>query len=448
MKGTVIRVRKHLTGVFMALICVMTLCGVPAFAESSAVTQARDGVVRILGISPDGTISQGSGFAVGVAGEKIETFVTNNHVVDGFAAIYVVLDYVGEGGTYLEATVMKKWESPDLAIISLKTPINTWKPLPLMPADNVRTTQDVYALGFPAAADVIQDDQRFPSTSEDVTITKGIISKLHVVNDGADCFQTDATINGGNSGGPLITEDGYVIGVNAFGVTTSGVTQGINGAVHIRYIMEALDDMKIPYDRIETAGSTSESDTTAQPGAPGKAPAAPADSAQQGDSSLLLFVIGGAVVIVAAALLLLRKKRVPNASHAQPQAADPIPDAIPMRQSDEFVQPGASPSSGEFKIIGQSGLFAQDCFPVRNVILIGRDPAKCNVVFPKTASGVSAVHCELRREADALMLIDRGSTYGTYLADKTKLEPGRPYPLGVGDGFYLGAAENSFCVAR
>ena len=60
--------------------------------------------------------------------------------------------------------------------------------------------------------------------------------------------------------------------------------------------------------------------------------------------------------------------------------------------------------------------------------------------------GVSAVHCELRNNAGALMLVDLGSTYGTFLQNGEKLQPSSPHLVSPGEEFYLGTKDNRFKV--
>ena len=88
MKKTMIRV--------FALILALVLFTVPAMAATSAVVEARSGVVRIIAIFED-YISTGSGFGVGEVGLKTDTFVTNRHVITDEEGnrplkIYILLD--------------------------------------------------------------------------------------------------------------------------------------------------------------------------------------------------------------------------------------------------------------------------------------------------------------------------------------------------------------------
>ena len=421
--------------------------GIPVevMAEDTPVTLAREGVVRIIGEDTQGKLyHSGSGFAVGIPGEKVDTFVTNNHVIAPFEKVYVVLDYVGEGGTWIEASVLKTWDSqsPDLAILSIQTPVDAWTPLPLMSAANVEATQEVYALGFPGVADIISDNaqQLVPSTSQDVTITKGIVSKTQITYKNTDAIQTDAEINGGNSGGPLITEDGYVVRINTVGIQNqTGALFGVNGSLYIDYAMAALDELGIAYTT--ASPPTASSQQSFQPSSEAVSSvlssqseeASVSESNSAGPRFIAFLAVGGVlilVVLVAAALLVVifsRRNRGGSSSSKD------------TRRVSKTIVVGPA-----LRLKAVSGNLAGGIFPIDEVVVIGRDPARCNVLFPDETAGVSAVHCEIRQEGSGYLLTDLGSTYGTFFSNGSRLSPHVPYPIKQGDQFYLGDSQNRF----
>jgi len=429
---------KRIAALLLAVWMLAAIFPVTAFAEETAVTEARTGVVRIIGRDAQGRLyHSGSGFAVGDPGEKVSVFVTNNHVISPFAKVYVVLDYVGEGGTWLEATVLKTWQVPDLAILSIQTPIDAWTPLPLLPSSNVKVTQDVFALGFPGVSDMLSDNaqQRVPSTYEDVTITKGIVSKEHIVWGEMDAIQTDAEINGGNSGGPLVTADGYVVGINTVGVHSGsgGPGYGINGALFIDYAIAALDELKLPYQLAPTAAAAEgeNEDASAPEDSSQNQPAGPVQQDQGGEEkkesgSSLPTIAGIAAAAVAAVVILAVRQK--SASASAPQQREVSRTVA--------VQKGS--------LVGVSGPFAGKSFPLGDRIAIGRDPGQCGIIFPDKTPGVSALHCEICQEGSGFTVTDLGSSYGTFFAGGAKLSPNVPYPLRPGDSFYLGEEGNSF----
>jgi len=81
-------------------------------------------------------------------------------------------------------------------------------------------------------------------------------------------------------------------------------------------------------------------------------------------------------------------------------------------------------------------------------LILGRDAGICNVVFAADAPGISRIHCEVNFDAaqNSFILLDRGSSYGTFLASKLKLTNGQPYILASGESFYLASEANMFEV--
>ena len=79
-------------------------------------------------------------------------------------------------------------------------------------------------------------------------------------------------------------------------------------------------------------------------------------------------------------------------------------------------------------------------------IVVGRDPATCQVVFPAKTPGISGKHCTVQELAQGVVVTDLGSTYGTFLENGTKLEPNKPYTVLGGEAFFLASKDNGFRV--
>jgi putative serine protease PepD len=159
--------------------------------------------------------AQGSGFVYDDEGHVI----TNQHVVDGATTAKVTFS---DGKSY-DATVVGSDPSTDLAVLEVDAPASVLEPLALADSDDVRVGEGVVAIGSPFGLEQ--------------TVTAGIVSALHrqitAPNDFAidDAIQTDAAINHGNSGGPLLDLDGNVIGVNSQIESQSGGNDGVGFAV-------------------------------------------------------------------------------------------------------------------------------------------------------------------------------------------------------------------------
>ena len=141
---------------------------------------------------------QGSGFVFDNNGH----IVTNNHVVEGAQQLAVGL----ADGTRLNATLVGRDPSSDLAVVKVNPNEANLNPIPLGDSEAVQVGQFVVALGSPFG---LQN-----------TMTTGIVSAVDRTFPGnsqfqiPDIIQTDAAVNPGNSGGPLVDIFGNVIGVN------------------------------------------------------------------------------------------------------------------------------------------------------------------------------------------------------------------------------------------
>jgi S1-C subfamily serine protease len=172
------------------------------------------GVVQINSTSGSGVAlptsrALGSGFVVDKAGH----IVTNFHVIDGADAIRVGFS----NRDSVEAELVGTDQSTDLAVLRVDASATALTPLPLGDSDRVRVGDRVVAIGNPFGLDR--------------TATAGIVSALQRLITAPNQFtidhviQTDAPINQGNSGGPLIDDRGQVIGVNTQ-IETGGVSTG------------------------------------------------------------------------------------------------------------------------------------------------------------------------------------------------------------------------------
>ncbi len=155
--------------------------------------------------------SLGSGFIVDKAG----IIITNNHVIQDADEITVIL----QDNTSLKAEVVGRDPKTDLAVLQVK-PIKDLPAVSLGDSDKIRVGDWVVAIGNPFGLGG--------------TVTAGIVSaRGRNINSGPydDFIQTDASINRGNSGGPLFNLDGEVIGINTAIFSPSGGSIGIGFSI-------------------------------------------------------------------------------------------------------------------------------------------------------------------------------------------------------------------------
>jgi putative serine protease PepD len=171
--------------------------------------------------------AQGSGWVYDEQGH----IVTNDHVVDGAASVSVKL---WNGKTY-EARVVGTDPSTDLALIEIDAPASELFPLSLADSDAVAVGDGVVAIGSPFGLEN--------------TVTSGIVSALHRQMRSPngftidDSIQTDAAINHGNSGGPLLNSQGRVIGVNSQIESDSGGNDGVGFAIPSKTVRSVVSQL-------------------------------------------------------------------------------------------------------------------------------------------------------------------------------------------------------------
>lgn len=173
---------------------------------------------------PQRAMSLGSGFVIDGSGY----IVTNNHVIKDAEEITVVL----QDDTVLKAEIKGVDEKTDLALLKV-TPIKPLVAIEWGDSDSARVGEWVVAIGNPFGLGG--------------SVTTGIISaKTRDINAGPyDSFiQTDASINKGNSGGPLFDERGRVIGINTVIFSPSGGSVGIGFAVPSNIARQVVADLK------------------------------------------------------------------------------------------------------------------------------------------------------------------------------------------------------------
>ena len=403
-------------------------------AGGENIEEACQGVVRVFSVFGEDAAS-GSGIVVGKTGEESDIIVTNWHVVaeDTYSGkviladeVYILLDneaYTTEGLDEEHAIKCKVLYTttgfPDFAILQAEKKIPGRKALPLMSASNAKRSERVYALGYPGNADMINDGY-ISATVQEITATDGTISRMLQADAFGDTYviQHTAHINHGNSGGPLVTEDGAVIGINTYGYGDNASEYFLS--VYIDYAMNALDELEISYDKVKPSDATITSENVVESG------------------RNIWLIIGIIAAVAAAALIIffvLRGKKGRSGNGAgMASAANRISAA---------QQAAKQPvSSTGWYLQGIGGTHEGQTFSVNDRLVFGRDPAVCGVVFPKE-SAASRVHCEIRIIQGKPVLQDNGSTNGTF-GGNMRLEPRRTYPLPNGAIFSVAGNTNRY----
>ena len=168
----------------IALLIFTLACTSPGTSPADILANAQPSIVRILTDTGSGT-----GFIISNNG----LVITNRHVVEGNRYVVVRLST----GEQYEGMVTQLHAVLDMAYVEIQSE-QSFPSLEMGDSSQVSVGQTVIAVGYPLADDL----------GLDPTISKGIISAMR-----DDYLQTDASLNPGNSGGPLLTEDGKVVGL-------------------------------------------------------------------------------------------------------------------------------------------------------------------------------------------------------------------------------------------
>ncbi len=250
---------RFISFVLAALLACLIPCGVWAADVNEAVKNDANGVlqIRLVYSDADGNPQfywSGTGFLV-----NDDTVVTANHVVEmsakqkaDFAAELQITEKEFTSRLSIQAvvlrdvtvgaTIINKSAEMDFAILKLEQEIKNRTYLTFRSSSELQQTEGVSALGFPALSSKGQDSNTY--SSEDVTISSGHISKLPT-HSTVDFIQTDATLNHGNSGGPLVDSDGYVVGV-CVEVYSDGLAE-YNYAVASDNVTDVLNSLGVDY---------------------------------------------------------------------------------------------------------------------------------------------------------------------------------------------------------
>ena len=395
------RVQNRIAAALLAALLAGVLA-VPALAAFD--NNTLDGIVMITTGAPDkdGHMNywRGTGFFVGDAGKDPQYIVTNCHVVEEFilagkalggGELHVRFDKDDEAEAYLVDYDAEK----DVAILRLAEATGKRVSLQMRVPQEDSRGSEAYAVGYPAAADLTVTAVNSFS-QKDATITTGSISRfLTESGTGRKLIQTDASLGGGNSGGPLIDGTGAVIGINTAG---SKLDSNLFYAVSVGEVLPLLDKNSIPYTL--------------------------APETKSGGSTMLYVGIGAAAVAVIAvlAVVLSKKKKAPAAPKDQEPKGTPVLRSMAPQHGGMVVQLHGQP------------------------VQIGRDGAVCRLVYQDGTPGVSGRHCQVSFEQGQFVLTDLNSTYGTFLSNGQRVAPNSPVTLPPKSSFYLGEADNTVYV--
>lgn len=441
------------------LLAVMTLTGVNVNTiecKASGGSDARDGVVFVaeyvyggvfcyynnstgkyvkINEYGDGIAYSGSGFFVGTKGENPNYIVTNYHVVEHyvesgegssegfldcgttyngyeeylyFSSMEIRIYYDDDDYDVAYVDDYGSTDKVDLALLHIRNATDKRTPLAIeVPTDDM-VGDTVYAVGYPGNAENV-----FTSASaygkSDATVTQGIISKIASSASGVVRIQMDATIQRGNSGGPLVNDMGSVLGVNTNHIADSSSLEKSYYAISAEHVISMLDKNNVTYTLASDSGISAAVIVL-----------------------IVLAIVVIAIIVVVLIIVLKKKGKKKSANANQAQQAPVQQMQAPVQQKKAFIRSMSVQHNGKTVAVGATP------------VMIGRDPSSCAIAYREGTAGVSGRHCTVSFDAATgdFIITDLRSTYGTFLMDGQRLEPNAPYRLAAGKAFYVGDKAN------
>ena len=215
----------------------LSTCG----AQDLAVIQKGKAAVALIEAGPN---KVASAFCI----DPLGIFVTNHHVVEDLgigASVKLIMQSSESEEWVLTAEVVSLNKTNDLAILKAYSIPNDKKltALELARTPNLYETMDLVAFGFPFGKQLTVKKGSNPSISVNV----GKLTAIRKENGLVELIQLDASLNPGNSGGPVVDQTGKVVGIVSFGMLASGV----NFAIPVEKLWPML---KTPYYTIDASG--------------------------------------------------------------------------------------------------------------------------------------------------------------------------------------------------
>ena len=444
------------------VLCLLGACAAPeepppapppAPPPEDACTKVARSVALVVCFGPGGPEGTGTGFTVG----SRRALVTNHHVVHYAKSLTEIvpcerIEVLVSADRTIAATIREAHEKLDLAVLELAD--DGPEPLPLFRGDGARLVgKPLRVVGFPGASNLRRGmgaagalTYRAPSCKA------GIASAAEKDLMGREVVETDAAINSGNSGGPVVDLCGQVVGVATYKpknlvdlteatqmvdgrpVLAIPVQEGVGWAVSAAELLNMLTKLAVPATLVSSPCPPEAA-----------AAAAPPPPPPHTDALLVVVIVVPCVlvVVVVLALLLSRRRRTTSAGKKGPKDAA-APEAAAHGRSVSRFSTGQ-----EISLYATGGPLAGDLFPLcPGEIGVGRDPAVCAIVLPPDTQGVSRHHLIVQAMPDGhVRVMDNGSRGGTTIGGQP-LPAGEWVPLLPGADLVLGTSGVRFTLQK
>lgn len=270
---------KNRIGRIMIFLCFLSINFLvmtgTVFAQEDPIQEAKNAVVEVYSgfTEDDGTfhrLKNASGFVISNNESQayiITTYDTlknsekakinyckkNDISTEGYS-LRDSVQVVVKGDVTVEATILTESEEDNYSILQVGGSISERTAMKLGNVENMMTGDRVYALGFPDDAGTAENPVEF--TAGNVEVREGRMQDKEAEKNNVIHLQHSAVISKGNTGGPLLNQEGYVIGMNNAALNDEAPV--VFYTLPIEEIRPVLDNFQIPYGSVENDAETEE----------------------------------------------------------------------------------------------------------------------------------------------------------------------------------------------
>ena len=483
---TTFKLSKRVLSVLLAMLllaftAVAALPSASAVETSEGVKKCMDSVLQIrMKYQPDKSddiiVSSGSCFVVNPS-----TVLTCAHIFEGNDIIEYAkktygrnhvfdrekngkkIDVLVNGGAPVPATIKKIMVDQDYAILKLDEPIK--RPSVTFGASSEsEITDHISTLGFPTLTGALQDSKTYSNDQMSVS-TSTITSKT--TTDGIKYFMHDAIIANGASGGPLVNDQGLVIGINLYQDKSNDSASNYFRAIETDQILAVFKDLGYEYTQntgggdepaTEATEATGEKEeTTIAPTTEKPEPATTKKTNEDGfnegriDVTKLIIIIAIAVVIIVIIVVILiivlggkKKNKGGNgpSGPAGPGGGYPAAPPRPQPPVPPYTPAPPAPTAPNNDGAGETSVLNDGAGETSVIVSPGFNPETVDYCISDNNS-VSRTHAKIRVRAGRCYISDLGSTNCTYV-NGTKLTPNQEVILSAGDKIKISDEEFEF----